>query len=324
MMPLPLQRSQPLQNTGWKRFSSKAFKPSTRTNLSRIEWGQHELRWLYHPQLYMSELDALIKQGHTQLGQREFEAAIQTFSQMLEQAPDSISAYTGRATAQTMLGHFDMALQDLNCALALGREQPAFFDQRGQLFVRIGRQAEALEDFRRALELNPNADRCYRYGLTLSSLEHYGEALPYLEKAVELQPNYVEAITERGMVRMELGRFELAKEDFDQAVRIDPNYHIAWSHRAVYHHRRREWGEAVANASRAIELSPGYALPYKLRALAKKEQGQIEEAIADLEQFLALDSNDSERQHLEALLKKWKRTGGQKRSWFARWFKLDR
>jgi len=271
----------------------------------------------------MLEIDALIKQGQSQLAEGDAQAATHTFTLALERAPASIQAYSGRAKAKTMLCEFESALEDLNQVLAMGVEYPAFFDQRGQLYTQMGKRLEALEDFRRALELEPNSDRHYRYGLTLSSLRHYGEALPYLEKAVELEPNHAKAITERGMVRMELGRLELAGEDFDRAVRVDPNYQIAWLNRAAYHYRRQEWQESVTNADRAIELARDYAPAYKLRALAEKELGQIEKAVADLKQFLALNSQSSERPYIENLLKKLNKAEG-RQNWLARWFKFGR
>jgi tetratricopeptide (TPR) repeat protein len=179
---------------------------------------------------------------------------------------------------------------------------PAALDERGQAFSLTGRLDAAREDFLYAAELEPTADRHYRCGVTLSCLGNYQNALSQLDKAISLNPGHVEALSERGVVRMEFNQTNLAKDDLNAAVRLDPTYHIGWANRSAYFYLLGEWAEAIKDASRAIELEPGYSLAYKLRALAANELGRAEEAINDLQKFFVLEPDGADRRRLEEVL----------------------
>src|SRR5262245_9474503 len=218
--------------------------------------------------------------------------------------------------SQELLGAaLGQGFNTLDQALTLGSDNPLIYDARGRLFAQMGLLEAALDDYYMALDLRPTADRYYQHGVTLSRLGRAGEALAFLEKAVELDPRHVKAITERGTVRLNLGRTDLAREDFDAAIRLDPTYHVAWGNRAAYYYLRKDWKEAVENASQAAKLKPNYALPYKLRALANKEAGLREEAIADLERFFALAPQAADRPHLDVVLKHLRHTPKTRRRW---------
>jgi tetratricopeptide (TPR) repeat protein len=233
------------------------------------------------------------------------------------------SSVAGARKSHELLGAaLDQGFTTLDQAVIQGSDNPLVYDARGQLFVQMGLLEAALDDYYMALDLHPTAERYYRHGLTLSRMGRAGEALAFLEKAVELDPLHVKAITERGTVRMNLGRADLAREDFDAAIRHDPTYHVAWGNRAAYYYLRKEWKEAAEDASQALKLKPNYALPYKLRALANKEAGLREEAIADLERFFALDPQATDRLRLGVVLKHLKqKTKTQRRCrWFSKLF----
>jgi tetratricopeptide (TPR) repeat protein len=243
---------------------------------------------------------------------------------MLNEFLSERSSVDGARKSYELFGAaLDQSFNTLDQAVMLGSDNPLVYDARGQLFTQMGLLEAALDDYYMALDMHPTADRCYRHGLTLSRLGRAGEALAFLEKAVELDPRHVKAITERGTVRMNLGRADLVREDFDAAIRLDPTYHVAWGNRAAYYYLRKEWKEASEDASQALKLKPNYALPYKLRGLANKEAGLREEAIADLERFFALDPQAKDRLRLGVVLKHLKQTTKTQRrcGWFSKLFK---
>jgi tetratricopeptide (TPR) repeat protein len=235
---------------------------------------------------------------------------------MLNEFVRERSSVEGERKSHELLGAaLGWGFNTLDQALTIGSDNPLVYDARGRLFAQMGLLEAALDDYYTALDLRPTAERYYRHGLTLSRLGRAGEALAFLEKAVELDPRHVKAITERGTVRLTLGRADLAREDFDAAIRLDPTYHVAWGNRAAYYYLRKEWKEAAEDASQAAKLKPDYALPYKLRALANKEAGLREEAIADLERFFALDPQAADRPHLDVVLKHLRQTTKTRRRW---------
>jgi tetratricopeptide (TPR) repeat protein len=276
----------------------------------------------------MTERESLILQGQIQDLCRDVESATDRQERekfladlagvvlMLDEfVRERSSVAVGRKSHELLGAALGRGFNTLDRALTLGSDNPLVYDARGRLFAQMGLLEAALDDYYMALDLHPTADRYYRHGLLLSRLGRAGEALAFLEKAVELDPRHVKAITERGTVRLNLGRVDLAREDFDAAIRLDPTYHVAWGNRAAYYYLRKEWKEVAEDASQAAKLKPNYALPYKLRALANKEAGLREEAIADLERFFALDPQATDRPHLDVVLKHLRQTTSTRRRW---------
>jgi len=54
-------------------------------------------------------------------------------------------------------------------------------------------------------------------------IKEHKDALADCNKAIELNANYAKAFLRRGEIRMELGEYDEAKQDFNQAHQLDPN-----------------------------------------------------------------------------------------------------
>jgi len=63
----------------------------------------------------------------------------------------------------------------------------------------------------------------YLCGDALLCLQRYDEALVRLDRALEIRPNYVDALLARGELFMELGQDKRAMQDFNEARMYDPN-----------------------------------------------------------------------------------------------------
>jgi tetratricopeptide (TPR) repeat protein len=142
------------------------------------------------------------------------------------------------------------------------------------------------------------ADVHHLLGVSLSLLGQAQRALRELERALELNPKYVEALIHRGLVLNELGRTEEAEEAFNQAAaNIDrPSAGLPAPVAAQLANRHAELAETYAGAGatdraieeyeRALELGPEYHdLRYRMARLLL-EAGRALEAREALEQVL--------------------------------------
>ena len=71
------------------------------------------------------------------------------------------------------------------------------------------------------------------YGLALTGLGRYEEALPYLEKAVSIEPRYVPAQYNLGACLEQLGRLEEALSHYEQALAEQPGHSLSQQRRAI-------------------------------------------------------------------------------------------
>ncbi len=80
---------------------------------------------------------------------------------------------------------------------------------------------KAIENYDRALELDPKyLDAWYNKGLALSNLKKYEEALTCYDRALELDPKYLEAWNNKGQLLKQLGRKDEAEKCFQKAKEL--------------------------------------------------------------------------------------------------------
>lgn len=165
--------------------------------------------------------------------------------------------------ADDMQRTFDLA----SMALARGIAHPVVFNARGLAFQSAGRHEQALEDFRRALNVTPRDPMLLNaLAISLMALERYPQARETLDKAIALSPNHAYSHYRRGIVLAMLGNHDAAAEAYRRVLELDPQHGHALGNLASIAARKGRAGEARALADRALQLVPNE--PMALNALA--------------------------------------------------------
>ena len=170
--------------------------------------------------------------------------------------------------------------------------------------INQARERFALQDYYGAIHLLEEvagggksfADVHHLLGLCYALLQQPARALACFERALELNPRYIEAHIHRGVLLTDLGRTEEAEEAFHQAAshssESDSRYpaHVASNlanHHALLGAAYAEAGameEAIEQYRRAVALGPRFAdIRYRL-ARVLLEAGQVLDARDELEQ----------------------------------------
>jgi serine/threonine-protein kinase len=189
--------------------------------------------------------------------------SIRYFEQAIARDPSYALAYASAAVAYIELGEsgalapdqaYSRAKEAVAKALELDSELGEAHSTLAYLkFVADYEWTAAEQEFKRALELNPNsADTYDYYGRMLSALERYDEAIAVLIRAQELDP---------------------------VAHRVDV---------ATAFLRAGRYDEALRAASAAIELDPQYARGHSTLGWAYLKKGLSAEGLAELKQSVAL------------------------------------
>jgi superkiller protein 3 len=85
--------------------------------------------------------------------------------------------------------------------------------ESGNAFYEQGKYLEAYEEYRRAIEIDPNyVFGYYNWGNVLYDLKRYDEAIEKYKKVIEINPNDVYAYYNWGNVLFDLKRYEEAIE----------------------------------------------------------------------------------------------------------------
>lgn len=118
-------------------------------------------------------------------------------------------------------------------------------------------------------------------------------------KAIELNPDFVEAYFDRAHVYLLIEDFDKAIEDFNRAIELNPDHAYTYVQRGRTYRRKGCDDRAIEDFNRAIELDPGDAFVYVQRGEAYFNKGCDDRAIDDFRRAIELGDN-SVRGHLEA------------------------
>jgi len=100
------------------------------------------------------------------------------------------------------------------------------------------------------------AERCARDGARLISEGHPAEAIPLLQRSIELNPGAAMSHHGLGVAQMTTGRLERALEAFTAALRLDPSLATAHHFRAVILDNLGQTANAVEGYKAAVVLKP--------------------------------------------------------------------
>jgi len=148
--------------------------------------------------------NALLNRGNALLTLSRPQEALTCFDDVLARDPRQAAALLSRGTTLAALGRPDRALGDFDAALALGHPNAHY--NRGNALFELGRYAEAVAAFDRALGLMPGNPQAWNNrGNTLTALNRHQEALESFDKALALQKDHAGAHFNRALALLALG-----------------------------------------------------------------------------------------------------------------------
>ncbi len=249
-----------------------------------------------------------------------FAEAVAAFESALAIAPNHAFARNGRAAAGAALaeqtaetapkpdvaagltaaaaGDFAAALAAFDRAIAANPANAAAIANRGAALADLGRTAEALAAYSRALELTPHGSPEHAIaqagaGRALVALSRPAEAIPALE-AVRAAGRADSALLHAlgGALEAE-HRYAEASAAYAEALVLDPALAAAHYGRANALRAMGDPAAALAAIDRALALEPATGRSHNLRGIVLKQLGYREEALAAFDRTIALTPADT-------------------------------
>ena len=135
------------------------------------------------------EIDVLLAQGAALAQSGRAEQAIATFERALAVDPTNAAAKANLGTAYLVLRDYPKAEAALREALSLDADVSRAHNALGVIAVETGRADEAIEHWKRAVELNPREwDTVFNLAKLLRQRGRMAEAAPYVEQFVRGAP----------------------------------------------------------------------------------------------------------------------------------------
>jgi tetratricopeptide (TPR) repeat protein len=260
-----------------------------------VAWGITELTrsWPYRTQtlitLSVLSLFCLTFLTWRQVGY--WRNNITLYDHTLEVTDRNSIIYSNRGLAYSnSLGRNAEAIIDFNKAIEISPSLTKTYNNRGLSYDHLGNFQQAMRDFDKAIELDPGFAAVYNNrGITYRHLSNFQQAIGDFDKAIELDPGYAAAYNNRGIAYGNLGNPQQAMRDFDKAVELDPRYAAAYNNRGIAYGNIGNFQQAMRDFDKAIELDPGYAAAYNERGLANGKTGNNQQAMRDFDRAIALN-----------------------------------
>jgi len=156
-------------------------------------------------------------------------------------------------------------------------------------FIREGAYDQAIQSYEKALDINPNhLEANLRLGLVYGSLGHYEEAIRYTRKAASINPGYLPFYN--------LGLIYGAKEDplkaleaFDEALKHNPESYRAKYQKGLIYTSMKDYVHAAESYQRVIDLNPEFDDAYLSLGAVTLEQGDKAGALKQVERLRQLN-----------------------------------
>jgi len=124
------------------------------------------------------------------------------------------------------------------------------------------------------------AKEAFAKGTECCKTGKYDEAIINLSRAIELNVNYMDAYSNRGVAYYYgKGNADQAISDFSKAIELNPKHAMAYNNRGTAYAYKGNLDQAISDFSKAIELNSNYAEAYNNRSVAyltKKEYAKSE------------------------------------------------
>ena len=168
--------------------------------------------------------------------------------------------------------------------------------ERGKGFTGGGRHAEALPYYERAIELDPEFAPAHHFlAISLVGAGRAEDAIAAFDRAIELNPSKARVYVDRGWALTGLGRFEEALANYERALSVDPGQSEAYFNRGRTLARMGHHEEAIASYERAEELRASFHGAIRERGVSLHAVGLYGEALQAFEGSLRAKEGGNSR-----------------------------
>lgn len=293
------------------------------------------------PEIDNRDAQALLLEAQTIAGNADYEAAIDIYSQLIEQDANFAQAYFGRGLAYVSgFGNYEAGIADLKQAIILDPNYGEAFAYLGTYQYQNSEYEDVELNLSRAIDLNPNdtqartvlgeyylnvgqADKANEQydalielmsddppalyeawlskGYAYEALGSADEALIAYETARDINPDNSRAYFLLGNLYAYLANYESALENLDIALERGEADSDLYFVRGISNRELGNPSDAITDFDRALQFSPGNLNIYVQRGRTYFELKEYLSAIADLSQAITRDSTLTEAYYYRGL-----------------------
>lgn len=242
-----------------------------------------------------------LARGKELLRSGDISSAVIELKNAVQGAPDDADARAALGRAYLEIRDGPAALKEFRRARSLGQQSDELNQDVVKALILSGEMDEA------ATELALYSDEGNARWLTLQGLldlavGRFEEARSALERALEIEPNNIEARRAAVSAAIGLGEPAAAREEVDAALKLTENDFDIWMLKGELDRHDKKFPESIESYTRALEIVPNSPLALLQRAGARVALEDIDGAIRDLDAIGEVSNEDPRAVFLRALI----------------------
>ncbi len=217
-------------------------------------------------------------------------ADIETLYQTtIDENPACWMAHNNLGKPLAARGRRDEAMDHYRKALELKPDSELIHNNLGNALADRGQVDSAIVHYQKALEIQPDYAEAHKnLGNALARRGQVDSAIVHYQKALEIQPDFAEAHNNLGNALADRGQVDSAITHYQKALEIKPDFAEAHFNFGVALASRRQVDEAMACFRKALEIKPDYAEAHNNLGNALAGRGQVDSAIAHYQKALEI------------------------------------
>ncbi len=221
--------------------------------------------------------------GKLALEGKRFQEAASLYTQALRRDPSRVDCLVGRAKALEMCDLPHKALQDYKRALEIDPNNTlAMIAAAGILEMGGGTEKEALSLYKAALSMTSDPGSREKISFNIAVLE------------TRVQDELLSAVGcwNLGTKQLTKGKLNDAEDLFSKALELNPHLYQAYYSRALTRLKKNDIQSALQDLSSTVDLCPSLRGCLVTRGLVYESLGMLTEALADMKRAATMDARD--------------------------------
>ncbi len=189
-----------------------------------------------------------------------------------------------RAKAAVISRDFTLAVRLYRQLLRDDRDNIELLNQLGNLYMKSGRDDQALPVFKRISELNPeDSNPLITIGGIYRRLKKYEESIAALEEALVADGTNALVSYNLGFTYKEMGQLDDAVSCFEDAIEMNPSDTLAYNHIGVIYAEKKEYDKALQSYLRGLNVDANHPVLLLNVAQTYEALGENDKAAASYE-----------------------------------------
>ena len=240
--------------------------------------------------------------GTEYLNRKDYRTALSHYQQAVSLRPEHAIFHNNLGRVYGVLGDLENAQAELMKATKLDPALAEAMNNLGIIYFQKKQYKEAAWLFAQSDRRKPDARVAFNLAKAQLQLGLPDKAQASLQKALQLQPDYPDALLVLGVQLRKQGNNDAALDAFSRLLSIKPQDAEAHCNLGAIYYDRKDYAKAAAALEKGIAINPKLPKAYFILAESYAKMGNLARAAATYEQACAHNGQDAEVFYRAALL----------------------